>query len=59
MELALNQNLNLDLASRIKEAIKNFKIMKLEEMMSSALESMPEKSYIDYIGELNKNDVMH
>ena len=59
MELALNQSIDMDLGIRIKETVRIFRMIKIEQMLSSALEGMPNKSCIDYIGELNKNDIMH
>lgn len=58
MDLALQQR-TPDLEYKIQSTIEMFKLSKLENMLSNWLEGMPNKSSIDYIGELNKNDVMH
>ncbi len=58
MELAI-QNGTPDLEYKIQATIEMFKLSKLENMLSDWLEGMPNKSSIDYIGELNKNDIMH
>ncbi len=58
MELAL-QNRTPDLEYKIQSTIEMFKLSKLENMLSNWLERMPNDSPVNYIGELNKNDVMH
>lgn len=59
MDIALRQNISIDIISRIKSMSDSFKISKIEEMLSDCLESLPKESPINYIGELNKNDIMH
>ena len=51
MDLALQQR-TPDLEYKIQSTIEMFKLSKL-------LEEMPNDSPVNYIGELNKNDVMH
>ena len=58
MELAL-QNRTPDLEYKIQSTIEMFKLSKLENLLSNWLEEMPNDSPVNYIGELNKNDVMH
>ncbi len=58
MELAI-QNGTPDLEYKIQSTIEMFKLSKLENMLSNWLERMPNDSPVNYIGELNKNDVMH
>lgn len=58
MDLALQQR-TLDLEYKIQSTIEMFKLSKLENMLSNWLERMPNNSPVNYIGELNKNDVMH
>ena len=55
---ALNSQ-RLDLEYKIQSTIEMFKLSKLENMLSNWLERMPNDSPVNYIGELNKNDVMH
>ena len=59
MDIALRQNISIDIISRIKSMSDSFKISKIEEMLSDCLERVPNESPINYIGELNKNDIMH
>lgn len=58
MDLALQQR-TPDLEYKIQSTIEMFKLSKLENLLSSWLEEMPNDSPVKYIGELNKNDVMH
>ncbi len=59
MEAALRQNISFDIITKIKTMSDSFKISKIEEMLSDCLEKMPNETLINYIGELNKNDIMH
>lgn len=58
MDLALQQR-TTDLEYKIQSTIEMFKLSKLENLLSNWLEEMPNDSPVNYIGELNKNDVMH
>lgn len=58
MDLALQQR-TPDLEYKIRSTIEMFKLSKLENLLSNWLEEMPNDSPVNYIGELNKNDVMH
>lgn len=59
MDIALRQGAALDFNSKIKSTIDMFKLSKIEKLLSDILESMPDESPVDYVGELNKSDVMH
>lgn len=58
MDLALQQR-TPDLEYKIQSTIEMFKLSKLENLLSNWFEEMPNDSPVNYIGELNKNDVMH
>ena len=58
MDLALQQR-TPDLEYKIQSTIEMFKLSKLENLLSNWLEEMPNDSPVNYIGELNKNDVLH
>ena len=58
MDLALQQR-TPDLEYKIQSTIEMFKLSKLENLLSNWLEEMPNDSPVNYLGELNKNDVMH
>lgn len=59
MDMALNQGVSIDFDSKLKSTIDMFRLSKIEKMLSDCLENMPEQSPIDYVGELNKSDIMH
>ncbi len=59
MDMALNQGVSIDFDSKLKSTIDMFRVSKIEKMLSDCLENMPEQSPIDYVGELNKSDIMH
>lgn len=58
MEIALQNNAP-SLEYKIQSTIEMFKLSKLETMLSGWFEEIPNNSAVNYIGELNKNDVMH
>ncbi len=58
MDLAI-QNTTPNFQLKIKSAVDLFKISKLEKLLSDMLEEMPNNTPLDYVGELNRNDVMH
>lgn len=58
MDITLNQVAAVDITGRVKELADMCRISKIEKMLSDCLENMPENTPLDYIGELNKNDVM-
>lgn len=61
MDIALKQNtisLNL-MDSKIKSVIEALKFSKIEKVLSDALEDMPNTNPVNYIGDLNRADIMH
>ena len=59
MDIALRQDITPNLEEKIKSTIALFKLSRVEQMLSDALEKMPDQNIINYVGELNKSDVMH
>lgn len=60
MDIAVqNKGLSIDLLAKIRCITEMCKISRLEAILSDCLEGMPVSSPIDYVGELNKNDIMH
>lgn len=59
MDMALKPMAVLDMESKLRSTVDMFRLSKIERMLSDCLENMPDKSPVDYIGELNKSDVMH
>lgn len=61
MDIALKQNsisLNL-MDNKIKSVIETLKFSKIEKVLSDALEDMPNTNPVNYIGDLNRADIMH
>lgn len=61
MDIALNQNsisLNL-MDNKIKTIIESLRFSKIEKMLSDALEDIPNNNPVNYIGDLNRYDIMH
>ena len=59
MEAILRQQKTFDIASKVKEISEMCRISKIEKLLSESFESMSNSSPVNYIGELNKNDIMH
>ena len=57
--MALKPMAVLDMESKLRSTVDMFRLSKIERMLSDCLENMPDKSPVDYIGELNKSDIMH
>lgn len=61
MDIALKQNsisLNL-MDNKIKSVIEALKFSKIEKVLSDALEDMSNTNPVNYIGDLNRADIMH
>lgn len=61
MDIALKQNsisLNL-MDNKIKSVIEALKFSKIEKVLSDELEDMPNTNPVNYIGDLNRADIMH
>ena len=59
MHMALKPMAVLDMESKLRSTVDMFRLSKIERMLSDCLENMPDKSPVDYIGELNKSDILH
>lgn len=59
MDIALKREVSMDLFSRIRDITDVCRVSKIEQMLSNCLENLPQDSSINYVGELNKNDIMH
>ena len=59
MEAILRQQRTFDIASKVKEISEMCRISRIEKLVSDSLETLYNSSPFNYIGELNKNDVMH
>lgn len=58
MDLTLNNTLSADIETRISSALSLFKLSNVEKALSDLLDNFSNDSPINYVGELNKNDVM-
>lgn len=59
MEITLNSRPEVDIVSKIQTIIDVCKVSRLETLMSDFFDNLSEDNPINYVGELNKNDIMH
>lgn len=59
METAIKQSRMMNLSEEIVKLSGMFRISMIEKLLSDGLEALPQSSPVNYIGELNKNDVFH
>lgn len=59
MEIAVPTGMNFDFISRVKAVSAMCKVANIEKMLSDSLENLPDNNLVNYVGELNKSDVMH
>ena len=60
MDIAVQQqSMNVDILAKIKSITEMCKLARFEQLISNYFEEMPNNNPIDYVGELNKNDIMH
>ena len=58
MDAMLCQNTQLDIMDKIKSATYLCRITRFEKMLSDCFENMEQSDAMDYLGELNKNDIL-
>jgi hypothetical protein len=59
MDLAIKQSYSIDIVDKIREITGLCRISRIEKFFSDFFEELPEETPINYIGDLNRNDVMH
>jgi hypothetical protein len=59
MDVALNKHSDVDLVSKLREVTAMCRISRLGDMMYEFFDNLSEDNPINYVGELNKNDIMH
>lgn len=59
MDVTLKQSSDMDLVSKLREITDACRISRLSNMMYDFFENMSDDNPVNYIGELNRNDVMH
>ena len=59
MDVALNKHSDVDLVSKLREVTAMCRISRLGDMMYEFFDNLSGDNPINYVGELNKNDIMH
>lgn len=61
MDITLNQNnISFDIMdNKLKTMIEGLRFSKIEKMLSEALDNLPNDNPVNYIGDLNRADIMH
>ncbi len=59
MDIAAPSGMTFDLVSKIRAVSDMCKISNIEKLLSESLENLSEQNPVNYVGELNKNDIMH
>ena len=59
MDVALNKSTSVDLVAKIRAITEMCKVSRLESLMYDFFDNLSEDNPVNYIGELNKNDIMH
>ena len=59
MEITLKNGAEVDLVSKLREITNMCRISRLGDMMYNFFDNMSDDNPVNYIGELNRNDVMH
>ncbi len=59
MDVTLKTSSDMDLVSKLREITEVCRISRLSDMMYNFFDNMSDDNPVNYIGELNRNDVMH
>ena len=59
MEITLKKGADVDLVSKLREITNMCRVSRLSDMMYDFFDNMSNDNPVNYIGELNRNDVMH
>ncbi len=59
MEITLKKGAEVDLVSKLREITNMCRVSRLSDMMYDFFDNMSDDNPVNYIGELNRNDVMH
>ncbi|MBR6722681.1 hypothetical protein IKL64_04430 [bacterium] len=59
MEITLKKGAEVDLVSKLREITNMCRVSRLSDMMYDFFDNMSNDNPVNYIGELNRNDVMH
>ena len=59
MEITLKQGAETNLTTKIIDILTGLELSSIKKTIFDAFENLSNNDLINYIGELNKNDVMH
>lgn len=59
MDVTLKQSSDVDLVTKLRELTDQCRISRLGDMMYDFFDNLSDDNPVNYIGELNRNDVMH
>lgn len=59
MDITAPSGMMFDLINRVKAASDMCKISNIEKLLSESFDNLSGQNPVNYVGELNKNDVMH
>ena len=59
MDVTLKQSSDVDLVTKLRELTDQCRISRLSDMMYDFFDDLSDDNPVNYIGELNRNDVMH
>lgn len=59
MDVTLKQSSDVDLVTKLRELTDQCRISRLSDMMYDFFDHLSDDNPVNYIGELNRNDVMH
>lgn len=59
MEAALNNDQGINIGSKLIAILACFEPSNIQRLLYDAFDNMSNDNPINYVGELNKNDVMH
>ncbi len=59
MDITLKRSPGNGFAAKIINILAGFELSAIQKTLSEAFENIPENNPINYVGELNKNDIMH
>lgn len=59
MDVTLKQSSDVDLVTKLRELTDQCRISRLSDMMYNFFDNLSDDNPVNYIGELNRNDVMH
>ena len=59
MDITLSNRVETDIESKLNTVLGIFKLSNIEKTLSDMLDNMKNDNPVNYVGELNKYDIMH